>query len=109
MLALRLSNTTDTSFCVSALEVALARFGRPEIFNIDQGSQFTSAAFTGPLAATGVRISIDGRGRWMDNMFIEQLWRSVKYEEVYLRAYDTVSDARASMGRYLDFYNSRSP
>ena len=87
VLAWRLSNTMDTSFCVSALEEALARFGRPEIFNTDQGSQFTSAAFTGTLAATGVRISMDGRGRWMDNVFIERLWRSLKHEDIYLKGY----------------------
>jgi len=87
VLAWRLSNTMDTSFCVSALEEALASFGRPEIFNTDQGSQFTSAAFTGTLAATGVRISMDGRGRWMDNVFIERLWRSLKYEDIYLKGF----------------------
>jgi putative transposase len=84
VLAWRLSNTMDVSFCVSALEVALTRFGTPEIFNTDQGSQFTSAAFTGVLIAAGIRISMDGRGRWMDNVFIERLWRSLKYEDVYL-------------------------
>jgi transposase InsO family protein len=85
VLAWRLSNTMDVSFCVAALEEALARFGRPEIFNTDQGSQFTSAAFAGTLAAAGIRISMDGRGRWMDNVFIERLWRSLKYEDIYLK------------------------
>ena len=99
VLAWRLSNTMDTSFCVSALEEALARFGRPEIFNTDQGSQFTSAAFTGTLTATGVRISMDGRGRWMDNVFIERLWRSLKYEDLYLKAY---ADGGAARHRGMD-------
>jgi len=88
---------------------ALARYGKPEIFNTDQGSQFTSVAFTGLLQAQEIAISMDGRGAWRDNVFVERLWRSVKYEEVYLRAYDSVADARASLGRYLDFYNSRRP
>ena len=92
VLSWRLSNTMDVSFCVGALEEALARFGKPEIFNTDQGSQFTSVAFTGVLAAAGVRISMDGRGRWMDNVFIERLWRSLKYEEVYLHAYASVGE-----------------
>ena len=86
-----------------------ARHGKPEIFNTEQGSQFTSTAFTGALASNGIAISMDGRGAWRDNVFVERLWRSVKYEEVYLRAYDSVSDARASIGRYLDFYNGRRP
>ncbi|MFK4531970.1 hypothetical protein ABIA00_000153 [Bradyrhizobium ottawaense] len=101
MLAWRLSNTMDTSFCVSALEEALARFGRPEIFNTDQGSQFTSAAFTGALAATGVRISMDGRGRWMDNVFIERLWRSLKYEDIYLEGYSDGHEAEAGIARWI--------
>ena len=88
---------------------ALARHGRPEIFNTDQGSQFTSAAFTGLLLENAIAISMDGRGAWRDNVFVERLWRSVKYEEVYLRAYDSVGEARASLGRYLDFYNRRRP
>ena len=88
---------------------ALACHGKPEIFNTDQGSQFTSAAFTGMLRDQAIEISMDGRGAWRDNVFVERLWRSVKYEEVYLRAYDSVSDARASLGRYLDFYNGRRP
>ena len=87
----------------------MARHGKPEIFNTDQGSQFTSAAFTGLLADNGVRISMDGRGAWRDNVFVERLWRSVKYEEVYLKAYDSVAEARASISRYLDFYNGKRP
>ena len=87
----------------------MARHGKPDIFNTDQGSQFTSQAFTGVLAGNDIAISMDGKGAWRDNVFVERLWRSVKYEEVYLRAYDSVSDARASLGRYLDFYNSRRP
>ncbi len=96
-------------FCVEAVEEALARYGRPDIFNTDQGSQFTGAAFTGLLAANGIAISMDGRGAWRDNVFVERLWRSVKYEEVYLRAYESVAEARASLGRYLDFYNRKRP
>ena len=88
---------------------ALARHGKPEIFNTDQGSQFTSLAFTGMLLDQKIAISMDGRGAWRDNVFVERLWRSVKYEQLYLRAYDSVSDARASLGRYLDFYNARRP
>ena len=99
VLAWRLSNTMDVSFCVAALEEALARFGRPEIFNTDQGSQFTSAAFTGTLAAAGIRISMDGRGRWMDNVFIERLWRSLKYEDIYLKGYADGREARAGIAR----------
>ena len=99
----------EAAFCVETLEDALARHGKPEIFNTDQGSQFTGAAFTGVLADNGVAISMDGRGAWRDNVFVERLWRSVKYEEVYLRGYDSVSEARASIGRYLDFYNGRRP
>lgn len=109
VLAWRLSNTMDVSFCVSALEEALARFGRPEIFNTDQGSQFTSAAFTGTLAAAGIRISMDGRGRWMDNVFIERLWRSLKYEDIYLKGYADGREARAGIGLWVAFYNSRRP
>jgi putative transposase len=93
---------------VETLEDALARHGKPEIFNTDQGSQFTGAAFTGVLIKNVIAISMDGKGAWRDNVFVERLWRSVKYEEVYLRAYDSVSEARASIGRYLDFYNSAS-
>jgi putative transposase len=107
VLAWRLSNTMDTSFCVAALEEALARFGRPEIFNTDQGSQFTSSAFTGTLA--GIRISMDGRGRWMDNVFIERLWRSLKYEDVYLKGYADGREAHAGISMWISFYNSRRP
>ena len=99
----------EAAFCVEALEGALARHGKPEIFNTDQGSQFTGAAFTGVLSKHGIAISMDGKGAWRDNVFVERLWRSVKYEEVYLRAYDSVSEARASIGRYLNFYNVRRP
>ena len=109
VLAWRLSITMEAEFCLDAVAEALARHGRPEIFNTDQGNQFTSAAFTNVLVKNGIAISMDGKGAWRDNVFIERLWRSVKYEEVYLRAYDTVSDARASIGRYLGFYNSRRP
>jgi len=109
VLAWRLSITLETEFCLEAVEEALARHGKPEIFNTDQGSQFTSEAFTGMLAEQKIAISMDGRGAWRDNVFVERLWRSVKYEEVYLRAYDSVSDARASLGRYLEFYNARRP
>ena len=109
VLAWRLSITLATDFCIEALEEALARFGKPDIFNTDQGSQFTSIAFTSVLHREKVAISMDGRGAWRDNVFVERLWRSVKYEEVYLRAYASVSDARSSIGRYLTFYNSRRP
>ena len=91
------------------MEEALTRFGAPEIFNTDQGSQFTSTAFTSVLHREKIAISMDGRGAWRDNVFVERLWRSVKYEEVYLRAYGSVSEARTSLGRYLTFYNSRRP
>jgi putative transposase len=109
VLAWRLSNTMDTSFCVSALEEALARFGRPEIFNTDQGSQFTSAAFTGMLAAAGIRISMDGRGRWMDNVFIERLWRSLKHEDIYLKGYADGCEARGGIESWVRFYNDQRP
>jgi hypothetical protein len=99
----------EASFCVETLEDALARHGKPEVFNTDQGSQFTSQAFTGVLTDNGIAISMDGKGAWRDNVFVERLWRSVKYEEVYLRAYDSVGDAKASIGRYLGFYNGRRP
>ena len=108
VLAWRVSITLDVEFCLDALEEALARHGKPAIFNTDQGSQFTSADFTGLLLQNAIAISMDGRGAWRDNVFVERLWRSVKYEEVYLRAYDSVGDARASIGRYLDFYNRTS-
>ena len=109
VLAWRISITMEAAFCVATLEDALAAHGKPEIFNTDQGSQSTGAAFTGVLAANGIAISMDGKGAWRDNVFVERLWRSVKYEEVYLKAYDSVSEARASIGRYLDFYNRRRP
>lgn len=109
VLSWRLSNTMDSSFCVTALEEALARFGRPEIFNTDQGSQFTSAAFTGTLAAASVRISMDGRGRWMDNVFIERLWRSLKHEDIYLKGYADGREARAGIASWFAFYNTGRP
>jgi putative transposase len=109
VLSWRVSITMEAAFCVETLEDALARYGKPEIFNTDQGSQFTGAAFTGVLIKSGIAISMDGKGAWRDNVFVERLWRSVKYEEVYLRAYDTASEARALIGRYLDFYNCRRP
>jgi putative transposase len=109
VLAWRLSITLETEFCIDAVREALARHGKPEIFNTDQGSQFTSAAFTGMLQEQAIAISMDGRGAWRDNVFVERLWRTVKYEEVYLRAYDSVSEARASLGRYLAFYNAGRP
>ena len=101
----RLSNTMGASFCIEALEDAIQRFGPPEIFNTDQGSQFTSDSFTSVLKAHGVKISMDGKGRWVDNVFIERLWRSVKYEEVYLKAYQTMQEARQSLRSYFIFYN----
>ena len=109
VLAWRLSITMEAAFCVETLEDALARHGKPAIFNTDQGSQFTGAVFTSVLIKNGIAISMDGKGAWRDNVFVERLWRSVKYEEVYLRAYDSVSEARNSIGRYLDFYNGRRP
>ena len=109
VLAWRLSNTLDSSFCVEALHEALDRYGSPEIFNTDQGSQFTSLAFTDVLTDAGIHISMDGKGRWMDNVFIERLWRSLKYEQVYLAEYATASDARAGIGWWIDFYNERRP
>jgi len=109
VLSWRLSITMEVAFCVAAVEDALARHGKPDIFNTDQGSQFTGQAFTGLLADNGIAISMDGKEAWRDNVFVERLWRSVKYEEVYLRAYDSVGEARASIGRYLDFYNARRP
>ncbi len=106
VLSWRLSNTMESDFCVDALEEAISCYGAPEIFNTDQGAQFTSEAFTSTLKAAGVRISMDGKGRWVDNVFVERLWRSIKYEEVYLRAYASVKEARTSIGEYLRFYNS---
>jgi putative transposase len=109
VLAWRISITMEVDFCLDAVEEALARHGKPAIFNTDQGSQFTSAAFTDLLLDNGIAISMDGRGAWRDDIFVERLWRSVKYEEVYLRAYETVADARTLIGRYLDFFNSKRP
>lgn len=109
VLSWRLSNTLDTSFCLEALEEAMARFGTPEIFNTDQGSQFTSDDFTGALHARGIKISMDGKGRWIDNVFIERLWRSVKYEDVYLKAYGSISEAKSGLREYFDLYNFRRP
>ena len=107
VLAWRLSNTLDTSFCKEALEEAILRFGTPDIFNTDQGSQFTSDDFTGVLIANGIKISMDGKGRWMDNVFIERLWRSVKYDDVYLKAYASIAEARLGLGEYFSLYNFR--
>ncbi len=107
VLSWRVSNTLDTSFCIEALKEALERYGPPEIFNTDQGSQFTSDDFTQVLKDNGIRISMDGKGRWVDNVFVERLWRSVKYEEVYLKAYDSIGAARESLGRYFTFYNTK--
>jgi putative transposase len=109
VLAHRVSISMDTEFCREALEEALARYGRPEIFNTDQGSQFTSAEFLDVLKKRGIGISMDGKGAWRDNVFVERLWRSAKYEEVYLHAYETVSAARAGLARYINFYNMRRP
>ena len=109
VLSWRVSITMEAAFCIETLQDALAKHGKPEIFNTDQGSQFTGAAFTGVLADNAIAISMDGKGAWRDNVFVERLWRSVKYEEVYLRAYDSVGEARKSIGRYLDFYNCRRP
>ena len=109
VLSWRVSITMEVAFCLEAVEEALSRYARPEIFNTDQGSQFTSAVFTGVLLDNAIAISMDGKGAWRDNVFVERLWRSVKYEEVYLRAYDSVGEARASIGRYLDFYNRKRP
>jgi putative transposase len=110
VLAWKLSITLETEFCLEAVKEALARYGKPEIFNTDQGSQFTSIAFTGLLLKNEIKISMDGKGAWRDNVFVERLWRTIKYEEVYLRAYPSVAEARASIGRYIDgFYNPRRP
>jgi transposase InsO family protein len=108
VLAWRVSITLETDFCIEALEEALTRFGKPEIFNTDQGSQFTSTAFTAVLLREKIAISMDGKGCWRDNVFVERLWRSVKYEEVYLHAYASVPEARAGIGRYFGFYNASS-
>jgi len=109
VLSWRLSNTLDPEFCVAALEEALGRYGIPEIFNTDQGSQFTSEAFTDVLKDAGVRISMDGKGRWVDNVFIERVWRSLKYEEVYLKAYESVAEAIRGIAAYFQFYNQKRP
>jgi putative transposase len=109
VLAWKLSITMDTSFCIEALEESLSMNEKPEIFNTDQGSQFTSEAFTERLKKNNIKISMDGRGRWRDNGFVERVWKSIKYEEVYLHAYESVSQARTSIGRYIDFYNMIRP
>lgn len=105
VLSWRLSNSMEADFCVEALEEALARYGKPDIFNTDQGAQFTGEAFLSVLEQKQIRISMDGKGRWRDNVFVERLWRSVKYEEIYLRAYDTVQEARTGLAKYFEFYN----
>ena len=109
ILAWRLSNTLTTDFCVEALQEAIVRYGTPEIFNTDQGCQFTSSEFTGELKANGIQISMDGKGCWRDNVFVERLWRTIKYDEVYLKAYESVSHAKESLGQFIAFYNSRRP
>ncbi len=109
VLSWRLSNTLTTDFCIEAVQEAIHRYGTPDIFNTDQGSQFTSLEFTQLLKDHGIAISMDGKGCWRDNVFVERLWKSIKYEEVYLHAYETVSAARSGIGRYLEFYNSRRP
>jgi putative transposase len=109
VLSWKLSNTMDVSFCLEALDEALGKYGKPEIFNTDQGSQFTSVAFTDRLKQEGIRISMDGKGRWRDNVFVERFWRSIKYEEVYLHAYESVSAARSGIGRYIEFFNQQRP
>ena len=107
VLSWRLSNTMDTQFCLDALDEAIALYGKPEIFNSDQGSQFTSIEFTDRLKAHGIRISMDGKGRWIDNIFIERLWRSLKYEEVYLKAYSSPREAELEISNYMVFYNEQ--
>jgi putative transposase len=109
VLAWRVSNTINTEFCIEALEDALGKYGAPEIFNSDQGSQFTSPRFTQVLKVANVKISMDGKGRWMDNVFIERLWRSLKYECVYLHAFETTTEARKGIGEWIDFYGSQRP
>ena len=109
VLAHRVSISMSVDFCVEALEEAIAKYGRPEIFNTDQGSQFTSTEFTGVLKANQIRISMDGKGRWLDNVFVERLWRSVKYEHVYLHTYENVSEAKQQLASYFDLYNTRRP
>jgi putative transposase len=108
-MAWRLSNTMSTDFCIEALNEAITKYGAPEIFNTDQGSQFTSSAFTDVLKAHHVQISMDGKGRWVDNVFVERLWRSVKYENVYLNAYGTIPEAKAGLTSYFKFYNQTRP
>ena len=109
VLTWRLSNSLTPDSCVEALEEAITRYGKPEIMNTDQGSQFTSSAFIRVLVENDIAISMDGRGCWRDNVFVERLWRTIKYEEIYLHAYATVSDAKANLARYLGFYNGRRP
>jgi len=109
VLAWRVSNAMSSEFCVEALQEALTRYGGPEIFNTDQGSQFTDCDFTAPLLAKGVRVSMDGKGRWIDNVFVERLWRSVKYEHVYLFAHETVRELKVALGRYFEFFNAARP
>lgn len=107
VLSWKLSNTLDTQFCLDALDEAIVNYGKPEIFNTDQGCQFTSEKFTSRLKDNGIRISMDGKGRWMDNVFVERLWRSLKYEEVYLKAYESIKQAELEIGNYFLFYNER--
>jgi putative transposase len=109
VLSFRVSNALSTEFCVEALEEALTRYGTPEIFNTDQGSQFSAEDFTKVLLAKGVRVSMDGKGRWVDNVFVERLWRSVKYEDIYLHAYESVRELKSALARYFEFYNVRRP
>ena len=109
VLSWRLSITLEADFCIEAVEEALARHGKPDIFNTDQGSQFTSLAFTQVLKDAEIAISMDGKGAWRDNVFVERLWRTIKYEEVYLHAYGSVPEARTAIGRYLAFYNTKRP
>ena len=107
VLSWRVSTTLDADFCIDALKEAIENYGCPEIFNTDQGSQFTSEDFTTVLKAHDIKISMDGKGRWVDNVFVERLRRSIKYEQVYLKAYDTVAEAKRSLGRYFTFYNTQ--
>jgi putative transposase len=109
VLAHRVSITMESDFCIDALQEAITKYGSPEIFNTDQGSQFTSDAFVHELKLRHIRISMDGKGRWMDNVIVERLWRSVKYEEVYLKAYDSVNQAKSELSVYFEFYNSKRP
>jgi len=109
VLSFRLSNTLDASFCIEALEEAIARYGRPDIFNTDQGSQFTSLEFTDILTQNDIKISMDGQGRWRDNIFIERLWKTVKYTEVYLKAYESIAHARKELTKFFERYNARRP